>query len=80
MGDKRSETGDKLGNKMFSAKEKVYYAILNNPQITKDEISILLGIGKTTVDNNIAALKKEGKLIRVGSNKTGHWQIVEKTE
>ena len=80
MGDKSSEvgnkTGNKTGNKSFSTKEKVYYAILNNPQITKDEISVLIGIGKTTVDNNIAALKKEGKLIRVGSNKTGHWQIV----
>ena len=26
------------------------------------------------------ALKKEGKLIRVGSNKTGHWQIIEEKE
>ena len=49
--------------------------IRNNPQITKPQIAEALGLGKTTVDNGIAALKKKGFIKRVGSNKTGWWKV-----
>ena len=79
MGDKMFKTDDKSGNKSadkrITTKDKVYSAILNNPQIRKAEIALLLDVGKTTVDNYIAILKQEGKIIRVGSNKTGYWKI-----
>ena len=81
LGDK---PGDKLGDKnrkevlpkVITTKEKVYVAILNNPNITKPEIAALLRIGKTTVDNYITELKKDGKIRRVGSNKTGYWEVL----
>ena len=50
--------------------------IRNNPQITKPQIVEALGLGKTTVDNGIAALKEKGFIKRVGSNKTGWWKVL----
>ena len=41
-----------------------------------DLITILLGLGKTTVDNTISILKKKGFIERVGSNKTGYWKVL----
>lgn len=77
MGDK---LGDKDGSgvlpKVITTKEKVYVTILNNPNITKPEIASLLRVGKTTVDNYIAELKKEGKIRRAGSNKSGYWEVL----
>lgn len=50
--------------------------IRNNPNITKIRISDNLSIGKTTVDRGITALKKMGYIERIGSNKTGYWEVL----
>jgi len=49
----------------------------NNPNITKAELSRILGISTTAIDNNISFLKKNGYIERVGSNKTGYWKVNE---
>ena len=54
---------------------KMLGAFHKNPEITKPELSNILGQGKTSVDNYIAQLKSLGILIRQGSRKTGKWII-----
>ena len=49
--------------------------IRNNPNITKAKLAESLDVGKTTIDNGIAALKKYGYIERVGSNKSGYWNV-----
>jgi Predicted transcriptional regulator containing an HTH domain and an uncharacterized domain shared with the mammalian protein Schlafen len=39
-------------------------------------ISENLKVGKTTIDNGIASLKKHGYIERIGSNKTGYWKVL----
>ena len=78
MGDKVS---DKVGDKsniegLNETQSRILTAIRNNPNITKPQISILLGVGKTTVDNTITLLKKRGLIERIGSNKTGYWKVL----
>ena len=73
--------GDKVGNKfgregLNETQSRVLSVIRNNPNITKPQITILLGLGKTTVDNTISILKKKGFIERVGSNKTGYWKVL----
>ena len=46
---------------------KILSEIRNNPNITKPQLSVLIGIGKTAIDNNIAKLIKYGHIERVGS-------------
>lgn len=55
---------------------KILSEIRNNSNITKPLLSILIGIGKTAIDNNIAKLKKYGYIERVGSNRNGAWQVL----
>ena len=33
-------------------------------------------ISTTTIDNNISFLKKNGYIERIGSNKTGYWNVI----
>ena len=54
---------------------KMLDAFHKNPEITKPELSNILGQGKTSVDNYIAQLKSLGILSRQGSRKTGKWII-----
>ncbi|MCQ2601875.1 MAG: hypothetical protein MJ184_11000 [Treponema sp.] len=75
VGDK---PGDKVGDisKLNDTQIKVLSEIRNNPNVTKPELEKLVGVGKTTIDNAISVLKKMNIINRVGSNKTGYWEIL----
>ena len=84
-GDKsaiNSENGDKIAEKVprkcrVSA-EKVYRAILENPKSSNKDLCRLLGLSDRAVRNQIKLLKDDGCIIRVGSDKSGYWEVVEK--
>jgi ATP-dependent DNA helicase RecG len=48
----------------------------DNPSISKKEMSETIGIRPSSIDKNITTLKEKGYLKRVGSAKSGHWEIV----
>ncbi len=50
-------------------------AFRSNPAISYNELASLTGKDRTTVMRNIGKLKHIGMLKRVGSKKTGHWEI-----
>ena len=47
----------------------------DNSSATKQEIADNLGISINTVKEYISKLKKEGIIERIGSSKTGYWEI-----
>ena len=77
MGDKR---GNNPGNKsatLNSTQHRFLMEIRNNPNVTKQQLISILGKGKTTIDNGIAELRKKGCIKRMGSNKTGYWEVLD---
>ena len=64
-------------DKPLPVPERILLEIRNNPNVTQPQLAVLLGIGKTSVQNGISALKKSGRIERIGSNKTGYWKVVE---
>ena len=46
------------------------------PRLSASALAGRLGVGKRTVERDLAELKSAGRLRRVGSNKTGFWEIV----
>lgn len=56
--------------------QKVYTAILNNPEITHSEIMETLHISESTAKRATRDLKKLGYIAREGSDKTGKWIIL----
>ena len=55
---------------------KLFELIQNNPKITRKELSETLKINPSAVQKHIEKLKNEHIIIRVGSDKTGHWEII----
>ncbi len=56
--------------------QKVYMAILNNPEITHSEIMETLHISESTAKRATRDLKKLGYIAREGSDKIGKWVIL----
>lgn len=55
--------------------DAVLMLIKNNPKITRKQIADTLQKDLRTIGRSIASLQQMGKLKRIGSNKSGHWQI-----
>ena len=58
--------------------DTVFNLIKQNPMITSTEISLQLKISLSTTKRRIKELKETGQIERIGSDKTGHWRIIEK--
>ena len=56
--------------------QKLLVLIKTNPRITKQQMSISLGIGSGSVERALIKLKNLGLIKRVGPNKTGHWEVL----
>ena len=50
--------------------------IRENPNITLDELAVAIGKSRRTVARHIKRLQEDGVIRRVGSDKTGYWEIV----
>ncbi len=55
--------------------DAVLMLIKDNPKITRKQIADTLQKDLRTIGRSIASLQQMGKLKRIGSNKSGHWQI-----
>jgi len=55
--------------------EKILQIISDNKFISARELPQELKISQRAVEKNLAALKKEGNLKRIGPAKGGHWEI-----
>jgi ATP-dependent DNA helicase RecG len=49
--------------------------ISKNKDITSKDLAEKIGITKRGVEKNIAKLKEKGFLIRIGSDRTGYWEV-----
>lgn len=57
-------------------KESILLALKSNKQHTGQSLADLIGVTKRTVERSINELKSCGKIKRVGSNKTGYWELI----
>lgn len=48
----------------------------DKPNITKGELQKILRISGTAVDNNIAFLRGNGYIERIGSRRDGYWNVI----
>ena len=63
--------------KLSVTHRKILAELRNNPNITKLQLALAIGVGKTTIDNGISYLRKNGVIERIGSNKSGYWKVIE---
>lgn len=68
---------DTVKSKNEPVNDTVFDLIKKNSNITATEISEKLKISLSTSKRRIKALKEQRKIIRIGSDKTGCWKVVE---
>lgn len=57
--------------------KKLLYAIKANPKITQKEIVQEIGTSRATVQRMMKVLTEQGKIVRVGGKRFGHWEAHE---
>jgi len=78
LAGKEEELGVKLGVKLGVNETKILKQISENSNITIKELAKKVGISDVSIYKNLEKLKEKKVLRRVGSDKTGNWEIIKK--
>ncbi|MCQ2483146.1 MAG: putative DNA binding domain-containing protein [Clostridia bacterium] len=73
---KTKDTIEEKTKGLNSHRTRILSEMRDNPNVTADELAKILSISKTAIENNIAFLKKNGYVERIGANKGGYWKIL----
>jgi len=65
-----------LGVKLGENEAEILRILAENNNATSKQLSVIIGISTTAVENNIAKLKKKGILNRIGPDKGGYWEVL----
>jgi len=55
---------------------KLLATIKANSNITIPELAEIIGVTTRSIERNIQTLQQNGKLIRIGPDKGGHWKVI----
>ena len=67
-------------SQLTERQRKIYEAIKNVPvnvPVNVPNLASMLGVSEKTIKRDIAAMQSAGLIKRVGSDKTGHWEVVQ---
>jgi len=77
--EKGTGKGTEKGTEKISInQQKIIKSILENPNITSEELSVIIGIRADKIRVNLSKLKSKGLLERIGPDKGGYWKVTEK--
>ena len=57
--------------------EQILNLIKENNTITAEEMASIFNVTERTIDRDLSSLKKAEKIKRIGSKKSGHWEILD---
>ena len=66
---------ERLPEKLPEKAAAILSALNRNPNLTIADLSATLGISSTAIKKHIARLRTHGLLVRVGSDRAGHWKV-----
>ena len=69
------KTDTSASKEKLSNADIVYAALKRNPKQTKEEVSKATGLSRATITRTYSELEEQGKIHRIGSNKTGYWEV-----
>lgn len=57
-------------------RSKIIEAMRNKPEISRRELSVIIGISPSAIQKHIEYLKKAEIIIRLGSDRKGLWRVL----
>ena len=65
------------GVKLSETQNAILNLLKKDSKQTVEQISVILGKSKSTIEKAIRGLKEKGFIERVGSDKSGYWKVIE---
>ena len=66
-----------VGKGVVKSVVKILELLKEFPEITRERLAAEVGLSVRGVEKNLAQLKSEGKIRRIGGRKGGHWEVVQ---
>jgi ATP-dependent DNA helicase RecG len=60
------------------SREKIVVIIRENPKVTQNKLAEVLQLSVKAIEKQLKSLREEGVIRRVGPDKGGHWEVIEK--
>lgn len=57
---------------------KILTLVRAQPKVTAQKMALTLGVTDKTIKRHLKLLREQGRVRRVGSDKAGHWEIIER--
>lgn len=64
-----------ITNAAEAMREQLLLLVSENPSITVKQMAAELGISTRQAERIVLSLKQEGKLVRIGANRNGRWEV-----
>ena len=74
---KDQNVGINVGIKMSDTEQRVIECIKKDNKLSAEAIAIKIGVTERTVSRTLKKLKEKQFIMRIGSNKTGFWKIIQ---
>ena len=75
LGSAEFEIGSEKSSEKSS--EKILALLKTNPELSAREMADMIGITQRAVEKQIAKLRDENRIRRIGPDKGGYWEVVE---
>ena len=69
---------DTVNDKKNTIKSNIMKLLRSSPDVTYDDIAQKIGIGRATVARTIKELKDNNLIKRIGTDKKGYWEMLNK--
>jgi len=77
-GEINDPVNDPVNDLVNRAQMKILNAVRNNKSATYEQLASTISVSPSTIKRQIKKLYDMGLLKRVGSDKSGHWEVIEK--
>lgn len=68
--------GEKLGDGLGKTRRAILSILKEESSLSITKLAAKIGVSTTAIEKNIAWLKANGYLLRVGSARVGRWEVV----
>ena len=77
-GEKTTQKTTQKPPRKETLREMILREVTRNPNATRNGIAVALGRSPNTIKEYLAKLKQAGRLRRIGPDKGGHWEVVQR--
>jgi ATP-dependent DNA helicase RecG len=62
---------------MCHPKERIVLELKKDASLTREDLAKILGVSSSAIKQHLSKLKSEKRIMRVGSTKSGHWEVLD---